>query len=48
VKCVRAWAEKSFNDVKEAWRARGEVDKSGEWRCPGCQGRRGDIGITYR
>ncbi|KAK0444537.1 uncharacterized protein EV420DRAFT_1574342 [Desarmillaria tabescens] len=40
LKCIRSWSEKSYNDVKEAWRARGE-DRGGEWRCPGCQGKRG-------
>ncbi|KAK0217433.1 hypothetical protein EDD85DRAFT_1029594 [Armillaria nabsnona] len=46
-KCIRSWSEKSYNEVKEAWRARGE-DRGGEWRCPGCQGRRGVLIGGYR
>lgn len=40
LKCIRAWATKSLNDIREAYRARGEPDKQGEWRCPGCQRKR--------
>lgn len=47
-KCIRSWAEKSYNEVKEAWRARGEPEKGGEWRCPGCQGRRKTLMGAYR
>ncbi|KAK0473779.1 hypothetical protein IW261DRAFT_677706 [Armillaria novae-zelandiae] len=47
LKCIRPWSEKSFNGVREAWRARGE-DRGGEWRCPGCQGRRGVLIGGYR
>ncbi|KAK7437497.1 FKBP12-associated protein [Stygiomarasmius scandens] len=43
LKCIKPWAEKSFNDVKAAWVARGEPEKGGEWRCPGCQGRRNRV-----
>lgn len=48
LKCIRSWAEKSFNEVKEAWRARGEPEKGGEWRCPGCQGKRITLMGGYR
>jgi transcriptional repressor NF-X1 len=48
LKCIKPWAEKSFKDVKEAWRTRGEPDKDGEWRCPGCQGRRTTLIDGYR
>jgi len=34
LKCIRSWSEKSYNDVKAAWRARGEPERDGEWRCP--------------
>lgn len=34
LKCIRSWSQKSYNDVKEAWRARGEPERDGEWRCP--------------
>ncbi|KAK0192391.1 hypothetical protein F5146DRAFT_1102355 [Armillaria mellea] len=47
LKCIRSWSEKSYNEVKEAWHARGE-DKGGEWRCPGCQGKRGVLIGGYR
>ncbi|KAJ8095038.1 FKBP12-associated protein [Marasmius tenuissimus] len=40
LKCIKSWSEKSYNDVKAAWAARGEEGRGGEWRCPGCQGRR--------
>ena len=40
LKCIKSWASKSVKDLKEAYRARGEFDKQGEWRCPGCQRRR--------
>ncbi|KAG7093459.1 hypothetical protein E1B28_007135 [Marasmius oreades] len=47
LKCIRSWSEKSYNDVKAAWRARGEEDRGGEWRCPGCQGRRNTLTNGY-
>ncbi|KAG7446740.1 uncharacterized protein BT62DRAFT_948549 [Guyanagaster necrorhizus] len=47
LKCIHSWSEKSYNEVKEAWRARGE-ERRGEWRCPGCQGRRGMLIGGYR
>ncbi|KAF5350789.1 hypothetical protein D9758_010328 [Tetrapyrgos nigripes] len=40
LKCIRSWSDTSYKDVKAAWAARGEPERSGEWRCPGCQGRR--------
>ncbi|KAG1811846.1 uncharacterized protein BJ212DRAFT_1448349 [Suillus subaureus] len=39
LKCIRAWASKSVKDLQDAWRARGE-ERTGEWRCPGCQAKR--------
>ncbi|KAK0203953.1 hypothetical protein DFS33DRAFT_1260721 [Desarmillaria ectypa] len=47
LKCIRSWSEKSYNEVKEAWRARGE-DRGGEWRCPGCQGKRAVLIGSYQ
>ncbi|KAK0489493.1 hypothetical protein EDD18DRAFT_1189467 [Armillaria luteobubalina] len=47
LKCIRSWSEKSYKEVKEAWRARGE-DRGGEWRCPGCQGKRDVLIGGYR
>ncbi|KAF8157144.1 hypothetical protein B0H34DRAFT_712422 [Crassisporium funariophilum] len=47
VKCIRSWAEKSVKDVAEAWRARGESDKKGDWRCPGCQAKRETVPSGY-
>ncbi|KAF9266718.1 hypothetical protein L218DRAFT_921323 [Marasmius fiardii PR-910] len=47
LKCIRSWSEKSYNDVKAAWIARGEEGKGGEWRCPGCQGRRSALTNGY-
>lgn len=47
VKCIRSWAEKSVKDVAEAWRARGETDKKGDWRCPGCQAKREIVPSGY-
>lgn len=43
LKCIRPWAEKTFKEVHDAWRARGDLTKGGEWRCPGCQGRRATL-----
>ncbi|RDB27604.1 FKBP12-associated protein 1 [Hypsizygus marmoreus] len=40
VKCIGEWAAKSVKDMAEAWRARGEHGKKGDWRCPGCQAKR--------
>ena len=40
LKCVKSWAEKSVKELEAAWRNRGEMDKKGEWRCPGCQAKR--------
>ena len=47
VKCIRSWADKSMKDVAEAWRARGEPDKKGDWRCPGCQAKRDIVPSGY-
>lgn len=46
LKCIHPWAEKSVKDLEEAWRARGE-EKTGEWRCPGCQSRREIVPRKY-
>ncbi|KAJ7637122.1 hypothetical protein FB45DRAFT_908302 [Roridomyces roridus] len=40
LKCIRSWAAKSVKEVADAWAARGEPQRGGEWRCPGCQARR--------
>lgn len=40
IKCIRSWAEKKVKEVADAWRARGELDRKGDWRCPGCQAKR--------
>lgn len=40
LKCIRSWAEKSVKEVADAWRARGESNRKGDWRCPGCQAKR--------
>ena len=47
VKCIRSWAEKSVKEVADAWRARGEPDKKGDWRCPGCQAKREAVPSGY-
>ncbi|KIL58249.1 hypothetical protein M378DRAFT_27649 [Amanita muscaria Koide BX008] len=47
LKCIRSWAEKSVKELEEAWRNRGEMDKRGEWRCPGCQARREIVPTGY-
>ncbi|KAJ3752506.1 hypothetical protein EV360DRAFT_55073 [Lentinula raphanica] len=43
LKCIRDWAEKNYKEVKAAWEAREEFGKDGEWRCPGCQGKRNKL-----
>ncbi|KAJ7293231.1 hypothetical protein C8J57DRAFT_1161770 [Mycena rebaudengoi] len=48
LKCIRSWAGKSFKEVADAWAARGEPHRGGEWRCPGCQARRTVVPSTYR
>ena len=48
LKCIRSWASKSVKDIEDAWRARGEEGRIGDWRCPGCQGKREDIPKMYR
>lgn len=47
VKCIRSWASKSVKDVADAWRARGEEGRRGDWRCPGCQAKREDVPSGY-
>ncbi|KAF8623001.1 hypothetical protein AX15_006593 [Amanita polypyramis BW_CC] len=47
IKCIRSWAEKSVKALEEAWRNRGEMDKRGEWRCPGCQAKREIVPVSY-
>lgn len=46
-KCIKSWAAKSVKDVAEAWRARGEHDRVGDWRCPGCQAKREIVPSGY-
>ncbi|KAK7019052.1 FKBP12-associated protein 1-like protein [Favolaschia claudopus] len=48
LKCVRSWATKSVKEVADAWAARGEPHRGGEWRCPGCQARRIATPTNYR
>ena len=48
LKCVKSWAEKSVKELEAAWRNRGEMDKKGEWRCPGCQAKREVVPTGYR
>ncbi|CAK5272386.1 unnamed protein product [Mycena citricolor] len=48
LKCIRSWAAKSVKDVADAWAARGEPERGGEWRCPGCQARRAPVPKEYR
>ena len=47
VKCIHSWADKSVKEVTEAWRARGEPHKKGDWRCPGCQAKRDIVPSGY-
>jgi hypothetical protein len=44
---ILSWADKSVKEVAEAWRARGEPDKKGDWRCPGCQAKRDAVPSGY-
>ncbi|KAJ7145342.1 hypothetical protein C8R43DRAFT_546162 [Mycena crocata] len=48
LKCIRSWAAKSVKEVADAWAARGEPHRGGEWRCPGCQARRTVVPTSYR
>ncbi|KAJ7597086.1 hypothetical protein C8J56DRAFT_307354 [Mycena floridula] len=48
LKCIQSWSQKSFKDMQDAWRARGESHRGGEWRCPGCQGKRTALIGGYR
>lgn len=47
VKCIGSWASKSVKDVADAWRARGEEGRKGDWRCPGCQAKRESVPSGY-
>ncbi|KAF9460740.1 hypothetical protein BDZ94DRAFT_1265402 [Collybia nuda] len=47
MKCIVSWASKSVKDVADAWRARGEEGRRGDWRCPGCQVKRESIPSGY-
>lgn len=47
IKCIRAWADKSVKEVADAWRVRGETNKRGDWRCPGCQAKREAVPSGY-
>lgn len=47
VKCIGSWATKSVKNIADAWRARGEEGRKGEWRCPGCQVKRETIPSGY-
>jgi transcriptional repressor NF-X1 len=47
LKCIRSWASKSVKDIEDAWRARGEEGKTGDWRCPGCQAKREVVPKVY-
>ena len=46
-KCIGSWATKSVKDIADAWRARGEEGRRGDWRCPGCQAKREIIPSGY-
>lgn len=48
LKCIKSWASKTAQATKEAYEARGLHDRSGEWRCPGCQTRRTVVPSEYR
>ncbi|KAL5498772.1 FAP1 [Sanghuangporus vaninii] len=47
LKCIKSWASKSVKDLRDAYLARGETEKQGEWRCPGCQRRRLHVPSSY-
>jgi transcriptional repressor NF-X1 len=47
LKCIRSWSEKSYKEIQAAWIARGEHGRGGEWRCPGCQGKRTRLIRSY-
>ncbi|KAL5521524.1 FAP1 [Sanghuangporus sanghuang] len=47
LKCIKSWASKSVKDMRDAYLARGETGKQGEWRCPGCQRRRLHVPSSY-
>ncbi|KAG6896480.1 hypothetical protein C0992_008016 [Termitomyces sp. T32_za158] len=47
VKCIGEWASTNVKAVADAWRARGESHKKGDWRCPGCQAKREIVPSGY-
>ncbi|EJD05624.1 uncharacterized protein FOMMEDRAFT_165999 [Fomitiporia mediterranea MF3/22] len=47
LKCIKSWASKSVKDMRDAYLARGELGKEGEWRCPGCQRKRLKVPNSY-
>lgn len=50
LRCIKEWARKSKKEYEDALRNRGEHNwkDRGEWRCPGCQGKRQDLVHSYR
>lgn len=48
LKCIKAWATKSVTETRDAYVARGLTERSGEWRCPGCQTKRSIVPTDYR
>ncbi|KIO25872.1 hypothetical protein M407DRAFT_75162, partial [Tulasnella calospora MUT 4182] len=48
LKCIKAWATKSVTETRDAYVARGLTERSGEWRCPGCQTKRAIVPADYR
>ncbi|KAG6877743.1 hypothetical protein C0993_004457 [Termitomyces sp. T159_Od127] len=47
VKCIGEWASTNVKAVADAWRARGDPHKKGDWRCPGCQAKREIVPSGY-
>ncbi|KAG6909109.1 hypothetical protein DXG01_001983 [Tephrocybe rancida] len=47
VKCIGEWASTNVKAIADAWRARGETNKRGDWRCPGCQAKREIVPSGY-
>ncbi|KAG9017164.1 hypothetical protein FRB90_001516 [Tulasnella sp. 427] len=47
LKCIKAWASKSVTETRDAYVARGLTERSGEWRCPGCQTKRSIADLLY-
>ncbi|KAJ7151128.1 hypothetical protein C8R46DRAFT_1166638 [Mycena filopes] len=46
--CYTTFHLKSSPELAAAWAARGEPQRGGEWRCPGCQARRAIVPGPYR